>query len=131
LAKRGSTKWFSERQEEKVARVYGGDRSPSSGAAVTDAGDVRMRHLGNLCECKHRGTFDKPAKSITLKLEDLEKIADEAWAEGLEPMMVLSIYAPDSVLADKDGEVHCAVRLMLDDWKGRTHANGQMNFGLA
>lgn len=131
MARRGSTKWFSERQEERVAKVYGGERSPSSGAAVTDAGDVRMRHLGNLCECKHAGTFDKPAKSIRLVLAELEKIADEAWAEGLEPMMVLSMYAPDSVLADKDGEVHVSVRLMVDDWRGRTHVHGQMNFGLA
>lgn len=129
MAKSGSTKWFSERQEEKIARLYGGVRSPSSGAAVTDAGDVRMRHLGNLCECKHAGTFAKPAKSISLKLSDLEKIADEAWAEGLEPMMVLTMYAPDSVLADKDGEVSVSVRLVRDDWQGRTHPNCQMSMG--
>lgn len=120
MARRGSTKWFSERQEERVAKVYGGERSPSSGAAVTDAGDVRMRENNNLCECKHAGTFEKPAKSISLRLKDLEKIADEAWAEGMEPMMVLTMYAPDSILADKDGEVSVSVRLMLDDMRGRS-----------
>lgn len=131
MARRGTPKWFSRRQEEKTAKLYGGEVSPSSGGAITDAGDVRMRHLGNLCECKFTGTYDKPAKSISLKLADLEKIADEAWAEGLEPMMVLGMYAPDSVLADKDGEVHVSVRLVRDDWKGRTHENGQRTFGLA
>lgn len=126
MAKPGTRKWFSQRQERKVAKIYGGEVSPSSGAAITDAGDVRMRQMGNLCECKHAGMFDKPAKSISLKLEDLEKIADEAWAEGLEPMMVLSIYAPNSVLADADGEVNVSVRLMLDDMRGRVAPQQQM-----
>lgn len=117
MAKRGSTKWLSERQENRVARIYGGRRSPSSGAAVTDAGDVRTKR--ELFECKHRGTFDKPAKSITLKLSDFEKIADEAWSEGKDPVMVLSLYAPDSVLANKDGEVDFTLRLTMDDFHGR------------
>lgn len=120
MAKPGTRKWFSLRQEKKVAKLYGGTVSPSSGAAITDSGDVYIPNHGNLCECKHAGTFEKPAKSISLKLEDLEKIADEAWERGLEPMMVLSMYAPDSVLADKDGEVNVSVRLMRDDWNGHT-----------
>ena len=106
------------RQEERVARRYGGKRSPSSGAAVADQGDVRT--IDQLIECKHTGTFDKPAKSITIKLGDLEKIADEAWSEGKEPVMALGIYAPDSVLADADGEVNLIVRLETDDVRGRT-----------
>lgn len=113
MAKPGSTKWFSLRQEEKVAKHYGGTRSPSSGASVADQGDVRTPD--RLIECKHAGTFDKPAKSISVKLSDLEKIADEAWSEGREPAMVLSLYAPDSVLADRDGEVNIALRLMSND----------------
>lgn len=117
MAKPGSTKWLSQRQERKVARVYGGAVSPSSGAAISDQGDVRTPT--ELIECKHRGTFDKPAKSISLKLSDLEKIADEAWSEGRQPVMVLSMYAPDSVLADADGEVNVTVRLTMDDWRGR------------
>lgn len=85
-----------------------------------------MREHNNLCECKHTGTFDKPARSFSLKLDDMEKIADEAWSEGKEPMMIVSIYCPDSVLADKDGEVNLAVRLMSDDWKSHTHSQMQM-----
>lgn len=117
MAKRGSTKWLSERQEDRIARIYGGRRSPSSGGHESDRGDVRTRY--ELIECKHKGTFDKPAKSISLKLEDFEKIADEAWSESRNPFMVLSIYAPDSVLANKDGEVDFTVRLTLDDFHGR------------
>lgn len=113
MARPGSTKWLSLRQESRVARLYDGQRSPSSGAAVTDQGDVRTER--DLFECKHRGTFDKPAASISLKLADFEKIADEAWSESRAPAMVLSIYAPDSLLANADGEVDFTVRLSTDD----------------
>ena len=105
------------RQEERVARRYGGKRSPSSGAAVADQGDVRT--LDQLIECKHTGTFDKPRRSFTVKLDELEKIADEAWSEGKEPVMAIGIYAPDSVLADADGEVNLILRLESDDLNGR------------
>jgi hypothetical protein len=85
-----------------------------------DQGDIRTEDT--LIECKHTGTFDKPRRQITLKLDDMEKIADEAWSEGRQPAMVLSIYSPDSVLADKDGEVHMTVRLTMDDFHGRAKA---------
>ena len=117
MAARGSTKWLSQRQEERVARKHGGKKSPSSGGAISDQGDVRT--VKELIECKHTGTFDKPAKSISIKLSDLEKIADEAWSEGREPVMALAIYAPDSVLADANGEVNLVVRLEDDDLRGR------------
>jgi hypothetical protein len=68
-----------------------------------------------LIECKHTGTYDKPAKSISVKLADLEKIADEAWSEGRIPAMALSIYAPSSLLADNNGFVDLIVRLQTDD----------------
>lgn len=100
-------------QEERVAKRYKGKRSPSSGAAVHDQGDVRS--VRDLIECKHSGTFDKPAKSISLKLVDFEKIADEAWSEGRNPAIALSIYAPDSPLADNDGFIDWIARLQTDD----------------
>ena len=117
MAPSGSSKWFSERHEKKIAKQYGGKRSPSSGAAVVDQGDVRTSDC--LVECKHTGTFDKPARSISVKLADLEKITKEAWSEGKQPVMALGIYSPHSVLADKDGEVNLIVRLMPDDYQGR------------
>ena len=87
--------------------------SPSSGASAKDAGDVRTS--GELIECKQTGQMDKPAKSIRLILADFEKIADEAWSEGLAPAMALRLYAPGSVLADKDGNVDLIVRRVVDD----------------
>jgi hypothetical protein len=117
MAKRGSTKWLSVRQEEYIARRFAGKRSASSGAAVTDAGDVRTPKL--LIECKHRGTFDKPARSVTIKLDDFEKVADEAWSESRKPVMALRIYCPESVLSDADGNVDIIARLLDDDKEGR------------
>lgn len=113
MAKRGTSKWFSQLHEEFIARVYGGRSSPSSGGVVTDLGDVRTSDC--LYECKHTGTFSKPAKSISLKLDHLEKIADEARAEGRSPAMCLRLYAPDSILSDYDGFVDITARLTADD----------------
>jgi len=118
VAARGSTKALSVKQEERISRAYGGERSPSSGGAATDRGDVRqatVRQEGQLIECKHTGTFDRPARSISVKLDDFEKIADEAWSEGRDPALALSLYAPASVLADSGGFVDLVVRLVRDD----------------
>lgn len=80
---------------------------------MSDQGDVRTRT--SLIECKHAGTYDKPAKSISIKLSDLEKIANEAWSESKQPMIGLSIYAPDSILSNHGGFVDLTVRLSDDD----------------
>ncbi len=108
-----TNKGRSVAQERFIAGRYGGVVSPSSGASQKDAGDVRTGR--ELIECKQTGQMDKPAKSIRLILADFEKIADEAWAEGLSPAMALRMYAPGSVLADKDGNVDLIVRRVADD----------------
>ncbi len=116
MAKKGTSKWFADQVEQKVAKFYGGKKSPSSGAAETDQGDVRTPEL--LIECKHKGYYGKPAQSISLKLSDWEKICDEAWSEDREPRMVLSMYNPGSVLSDRNGMVALAVMAMEDDGGG-------------
>ncbi len=108
-----SNKGRSVAQERFIAGCYGGAVSPSSGASQKDAGDVRTEH--QLIECKQTGQMHKPAKSHSLKLSELEKIADEAWAEGLDPAYAIRIYNPDSVLADKDGNIDLIVRRVQDD----------------
>jgi hypothetical protein len=113
VARRGSTKALSVLHEERVAKAYRGKRSPSSGGAATDRGDVR--NDSHLYECKHAGTYDKPARSVSVRLADLEKIFDEAQSEGKDWAACLSIYAPDSVLADRGGFVDLTVRPMAAD----------------
>lgn len=113
MAKRGTVKYDSVQHEEFVAKLYKGKRSPSSGAAVSDGGDVRSDE--DLFECKQKGNSNKPAKSISIKLDVLEKIADEAWSEGREPVVALRIYNPDSPLADDSGNIDLVARLIQDD----------------
>lgn len=113
MALSGSVKALSVDHEEHIANLYFGKRSPSSGAAVGDQGDVRTDD--DLVECKMTGTYDKFAKSISIKLDVLEKIADEAWSEGRQWALALRIYNPDSTIADKAGFVDMIVRPLDDD----------------
>jgi hypothetical protein len=113
VAKRGSTKALSVAHEDWVAWLYRGRRSPSSGGAATDRGDVRC--LDHLFECKMTGTYEKPKRSISLKLDDMEKIADEAQQEGKSWAMAIRFYAPGSPVADKDGFVDVTLRPSRED----------------
>ncbi len=54
----------------------------------------------------------KPPKKI---LDEFEKIAKEAFAEGSYPALALRYYAPESILADVDGWVDLMVRTVADD----------------
>lgn len=116
MARKGTKKALSVEQEEFVAQKYGAVRSKSSGAADTDAGDVRSVYHDTLFECK--GKFgercgETPVRSTLVK--DFEKIWDEAHAEGREPAMALRFYMPESPLANSDGWVDFTVRLLEDD----------------
>jgi len=107
MARRGTSKRLSVDHEEYIARVYDGRRSASSGGATHDAGDVRCPTL--LIECK---ATMKPPKKI---LDEFEKIAEEAYAEGRTPALALRYYAPESILSDVDGFVDLMVRTVGDD----------------
>ena len=116
MARKGTNKARSVEHEEFIAKCYQGRRSPSSGAADHDQGDVQIgsaRVGGMLFECKTTGGAEKPAKSTLLTR--MEKIADEAWASGLEPALALRFYKPDSRLADSKGFVDLVVRRVADD----------------
>lgn len=107
-------KKLSVEQEEFVAKKYGGRRSPSSGAAITDLGDVRTSSA--LWECKGKfgeRTGEKPVRSTLVN--QMAKVADEAWQEGKEPAIALRFYMPGHILADTKGYVDLVVRRMCDD----------------
>jgi hypothetical protein len=114
MAKKGSSKYRSVVQEDLAAMLYQGKRSPSSGAADTDAGDVRTTH--SLIECKTAG---RPGVEIVPQLPRfvkwLEKVALEAWEEGRDPALFLRYYRPDSRLADRAGWVDVVVRPLVGD----------------
>lgn len=108
-----TAKELSVAQEEHLAEVYGGRRSPSSGASVTDTGDVGTAQ--DLMEAKLTGSYDKPAKSIRIQLADLEKIVDEAAQTGRWPVFHIQIVNPDSPIADGRGVVEWTLRPLHDD----------------
>lgn len=115
MAVKGSKKDLSIEHEEYVAARYGGRRSPSSGAAFTDLGDVR-RGVDLLIECKGEfgeRTGKKPVRSTLVSY--FEKIADEAWQGDRIPAIALRFFMPDSPLANNLGYVDLIVKLLEDD----------------
>lgn len=114
MARRGSSKARSVEQEDWVARLYHGKRSPSSGAADTDAGDVRTPL--SLIECKTTGYPGKePKPQVPRFIRWLEKVVKEAYEEGRSGALALRYYDPDSILATPDGWVDVVVRPIPDD----------------
>lgn len=72
-----ATRYFSSRQEKKVAKAVGGKVTANSGATAFSKGDVRDADW--LYECK---TKTKPSESITIHQSWLQKNAEEAFAMG-------------------------------------------------
>lgn len=124
MAVSGSKKQLSKEHEDYVAKKYGGRRSPSSGAAVTDLGDVRSE--GYLIECK--GQFGERAGENPVRstlLNQFEKVFDEASQGDRAPAVALRFYKPESALADNQGYVDLIVKLMGDDIFGLLEARAR------
>jgi hypothetical protein len=92
VARRGSTKRRSVDHEDYIARLYNGKRSASSGGADNDNGDVRSETL--LIECKMTGGPGEKPKPLPKFVQHLEKVAEEAYLEGREPVVALRYFAP-------------------------------------
>ena len=71
------TRFYSGRQEKKVAKAIGGKQTANSGATAFNKGDVFTDDW--LIECKTKWNV---AKSFTIKREWLEKNKEEAFAMG-------------------------------------------------
>lgn len=74
---RQATRYFSSRQEKRVAKAVNGKTVANSGAPRFVAGDVRTENW--LIECK---TKTKESQSMTIHKEWLEKNSEEAFAMG-------------------------------------------------
>jgi hypothetical protein len=112
MALRGTTKRSSVEQETRVASLYEGRRSRSSGAAVNDSGDVAT--VDELIECKTTGEPGKPAR-IPVFVNHLAKVVEEARERGRTGSVALRFYSPDHYLSNRDGWVEVTVRLTSDD----------------
>lgn len=71
------TRWYSNKQEQKVAKTIGGKQTANSGATKWSKGDVRTDNF--LIECK---TCEKEKKSFSIKKEWLDKNREEAFSMG-------------------------------------------------
>jgi hypothetical protein len=108
--------------EEFIAKTYRGIRTKGSGSGVKEKGDVRIEAQDELVECKLAGEPGKPRR-VTL-VKQLEKVAQEAYEEGLDPVLALRYYDPTSTLAI-NGYVDIVVRLVRDDARrSETIGNG-------
>lgn len=112
MAAKGSSKDRSVQHENFIAAEYGGRRSPSSGSAVADPGDVRTDAF--LIECKTTGGPEKPSQ-LPVFVQHLEKVCLEAWEEGRDGMVALRYYQPESKLANPEGYVDVIVRQEMTD----------------
>lgn len=72
-----STRYFSNKQEKKVAKTIGGKQTANSGATKFSKGDVYTDEW--LLECK---TKTKDSNSMTIQREWFEKNNEEAFAMG-------------------------------------------------
>lgn len=88
------TRFYSDKQEKKVAKAIGGRQTANSGATAFSKGDVVLAGL-MLIECK---TVTKEQKSFAIKRDWIEKNREEAFSMG----------TPYSTLAFDfgDGEQH-------------------------
>ena len=73
------TRAYSKKQENYVAKKFGGDRVKNSGATPFQKGDVNLDEQSFLIECK---TKTAPSESISIKKEWLEKNNSEALFMG-------------------------------------------------
>lgn len=87
------TRFYSKRQENKVAKTLGGKRTANSGATKFSKGDVITDLF--LIECK---TCIEPRKSLTLKQEWFDKNREEAFAMNKDYSAVVVDFG--------DGEQH-------------------------
>lgn len=90
------TRFYSKKQEERVAKAVGGRRTANSGATTFSKGDVSTDLF--LIECK---TCTEPRKSITVHKEWFDKNKEEAFAMHKDYSVVVFDFG--------DGENHYVI----------------------
>lgn len=96
-----STRYYSKKQEQKVAKAVNGRRTANSGATAFQKGDVVLTDW--LIECK---TKTKESISISIKKEWLEKNQEEAFAMNKHHSALAFNFGPDEpnyyIISEKD-----------------------------
>ena len=84
------TRYYSNKQEQKVAKAVGGKQVANSGATAFQKGDVQTGLF--LIECK---TCTTQKKSFTIKEEWLWKNEEEAFAMGKNYHALMFDFGPN------------------------------------
>lgn len=84
------TRFYSNKQEKKVAKAVSGKKVANSGATAFDKGDVTLADM--LIECK---TSMEEKKSFSIKKEWLEKNKEEAFEMGKSYSALAFRFSPD------------------------------------
>lgn len=80
-----ATRFWSSRQEQRVAKLYDGVQSKNSGAGQFSAGDVKLKKQSVLIECK---TATSPKESFSIKKAWIEKAKAEAFSQRFRESVV-------------------------------------------
>jgi hypothetical protein len=95
------TRTFSKKQENQVAKTFGGSRVKNSGATMFAKGDVTTDNI--LFECK---TKTSPSETMTIHKEWITKNAEEALFMGKPYSVVCFNFGPGSenyyILSESD-----------------------------
>lgn len=94
------TRYYSSRQEKKVANRFGGIQTKNSGATPFQKGDVTLDNW--LIECK---TCEKEKQSFSIKKQWLEKNLEESMFMGKKFNALMFNFGPDQknyVIMDED-----------------------------
>lgn len=88
-----STREFSSKQENAVAKLLGGQVNPNSGAGKWRKGDVTIPDASLLIECK---TCMQEKSSFSIKREWIKKNKEESFSNQLYNSCIAFNYGPDT-----------------------------------
>ena len=88
---KNSTRYYSGRQEKKVAKIIGGKTTANSGATTFSVGDVESDNI--LIECK---TCKTEKQSFAIKKDWLDKLEEEAFSVNKQYYALAFNYGPDT-----------------------------------
>ena len=111
------TRFYSKKQENNVANATGGATVKNSGATMWQKGDVDVKDVSMLIECK---TCVEPKKSFSIKKEWITKNRDECHFMRKEHNVISFNFGDNEnyyILEEKD------FKLFLEFLRGQEHDN--------
>ena len=111
------TRFYSKKQENNVANATGGATVKNSGATMWQKGDVDVKDVSMLIECK---TCVEPKKSFSIKKEWITKNRDECHFMRKEYSVISFNFGDNEnyyILEEKD------FKLFLEFLRGQEHDN--------